>query len=70
MSYNKQNFEDNQVLTAEQLNHMEDGIEALSNEVDELRTLSGDINELRDELTLKNTMSEGIDILNIITRKL
>lgn len=70
MSYNKQNFEDNQVLTAEQLNHMEDGIEAVSNEVEELRALSGDINALRDELTLKNAISEGIDILNEITRKL
>ena len=26
MSYTKQNFTDGQVLTAEQLNHMEDGI--------------------------------------------
>ena len=67
MSYIKQNFEDNQVLTAEQLNHMEDGIEAVSNEVEELRALSGDINALRDELTLKNAISDGIDILNEIT---
>ena len=33
MSYTKQNFEDGQVLTAEHLNNMEDGIKAVSEEI-------------------------------------
>lgn len=30
MAYEKQNFQDGQILTAKHLNHMEDGIEAAS----------------------------------------
>ena len=36
MSYEKQNFVDNQVLTAEQLNHIEDGIENLNGRIIEV----------------------------------
>lgn len=33
MTYQKQNFADGQVLKAEHLNHMEDGIEAVTNKI-------------------------------------
>lgn len=32
MSYEKQNFVDDQILTADHLNHIEDGIERLNQE--------------------------------------
>ena len=54
MNYNKQNFEDNQVLTAGQLNHMEDGIEAVSNNI-------GDISQLSTEE--KGSLVEAINEL-------
>ena len=58
---------------SKEINNLNNGLNniyATKSELEELKAVSGDINELRDELTLKNTMSEGIDILNIITRKL
>lgn len=40
MSYKKQNFVDDQILTADHLNHIEDGIVALDNRVDQLENNS------------------------------
>ena len=58
---------------SKEINNLNNGLNniyATKSELEELKALSGDINELRDELTSKNAISEGIDILNIITRKL
>lgn len=41
MAYTKQNFEDGQVLNAEHLNHMEQGIEQLSGEIADLIVKQG-----------------------------
>lgn len=41
MSYTKQNFENGQVLTAEHLNNMEDGIKAVSEEIADLIVTDG-----------------------------
>ena len=66
MSYEKQNFTKDQVLTAEQLNHIEDGIEATSNNIE---TVSNDLKTKADTghnhslLSIK-TYGEGYDTIS------
>lgn len=43
MSYNKQNFVEDQILTADHLNHIEDGIETISNGLSGLSSTSNEL---------------------------
>ena len=56
MAYTKQNFVDNQILNAEHLNHIEDGIASLD-------TNKADTGHAHPNLTLK-TYGEGYSVLS------
>lgn len=65
MSYEKQNFVNNQILTADQLNHIEDGIENLENKINHMIVMS-DFPKMDNEETdtgrIKRAIQYSIDL--------
>ena len=64
MAYQKQNFTDGQVLTAENLNHIEDGIATVEEQVDAKLTnyyTSGQVDEKIEEATSSSGGGGGYD---------
>ena len=67
MAYTKQNFEDGQVLKAEHLNHMEDGIEQLSGEIADLSwdDLGEKMTEIMPETEVTGEENDGAYVVNL-----